>query len=115
MERAETEKRRVQQEVQVTSHNPRKRISPKEHHPVRMGGKQNKELLLQPVLLPSNTGQEENKMKVIVAVARKLLVAVWHVIHDETDYVDFQQNKIVSYPPQTDEYDIPPVERLLSL
>ena len=32
-------------------------------------------------------------MKVIVAVARKLLVAVWHVIHDETDYVDFQQKQ----------------------
>lgn len=35
--------------------------------------------------------RKKNKMKVIVAVARKLLVAVWHVIHDETDYVDFQQ------------------------
>lgn len=30
-------------------------------------------------------------MKVIVAVARKLLVAAWHVIHDKTDYVDFQK------------------------
>ena len=31
----------------------------------------------------------KNKMKVLVAVARKLLIAVWHVLHDETDYVDF--------------------------
>ncbi len=37
--------------------------------------------------------RKKNKMKVIVAVARKLLVAVWHVIHDETDYVDFQQRQ----------------------
>jgi hypothetical protein len=28
-------------------------------------------------------------MKVLVAVARKLLIAVWHVLHDATDYVDF--------------------------
>ena len=31
----------------------------------------------------------KNKMKVLVAVARKLLIAVWHVLHDQTDYVDF--------------------------
>ena len=35
--------------------------------------------------------RKKNKMKVIVAVARKLLIAVWHVIHDKTDYVDFQK------------------------
>ena len=33
--------------------------------------------------------RRKNKMKVIVAVARKLLVAVWHVLHDGTDYIDF--------------------------
>ena len=32
---------------------------------------------------------KKNKMKVLVAVARKLLIAVWHVLHDETDYKDF--------------------------
>lgn len=35
--------------------------------------------------------RKKNKMKIIVAVARKLLVAAWHVIHDKTDYVDFQK------------------------
>lgn len=35
--------------------------------------------------------RKKNKMKVIVAVARKLLVAAWHVIRDKTDYVDFQK------------------------
>ena len=35
--------------------------------------------------------RKKTKMKVIVAVARKLLVAAWHVIHDKTDYVDFQK------------------------
>ncbi len=34
--------------------------------------------------------RRKNKMKVIVAVARKLLIAVWHVLHDKTDYVDFK-------------------------
>ena len=33
--------------------------------------------------------RRKNKMKVLVAVARKLLIAVWHVLHDGTDYVDF--------------------------
>ena len=33
--------------------------------------------------------RKKNRMKVLVAVARKLLIAVWHVLHDETDYVDF--------------------------
>ena len=33
--------------------------------------------------------RKKNKMKVLVAVARKLLIAVWHVLHDETDYADF--------------------------
>ena len=32
---------------------------------------------------------KKNKMKVLVAVARKLLIAVWHVLHDDKDYVDF--------------------------
>ena len=33
--------------------------------------------------------RKKNKMKVLVAVARKLLIAVWYVLHDEKDYVDF--------------------------
>ena len=33
--------------------------------------------------------RRKNKLKVLVAVARKLLIAVWHVLHDEKDYVDF--------------------------
>jgi len=32
---------------------------------------------------------KKNKLKVLVAVARKLLIAVWHVLHDDKDYVDF--------------------------
>ena len=33
--------------------------------------------------------RKKNKMKVLVAVARKLLIAIWHVLHDETDNKDF--------------------------
>ena len=36
--------------------------------------------------------RKKNKMKVLVAVARKLLIAVWHVLHDQTDYKDFGAN-----------------------
>ena len=36
--------------------------------------------------------RRKNKMKVLVAVARKLLIAVWHVLHDGTDYKDFGAN-----------------------
>ena len=36
--------------------------------------------------------RRKNKMKVLVGVARKLLIAVWHVLHDETDYKDFEIN-----------------------
>lgn len=31
-------------------------------------------------------------MKVLVAVARKMLIAVWHVLHDNTIYIDFTTN-----------------------
>lgn len=37
--------------------------------------------------------RRKNKMKVIVAVARKLLITVWHVLHDKTDYVDFKPDR----------------------
>ncbi len=33
--------------------------------------------------------RKKNKMKVLVAVARKLLIAVWHVLHDAKEHVDF--------------------------
>ncbi len=29
----------------------------------------------------------------LVAVARKMLVAVWHVLHDNTDYIDFKTDR----------------------
>ena len=37
--------------------------------------------------------RKKNKMKVLVAVARKLLIAVWHVLHDRTDYRDFDPDR----------------------
>ena len=33
--------------------------------------------------------RKKNKMKALVAVARKMLIAVWHVLHDNTNYIDF--------------------------
>ena len=40
--------------------------------------------------------RRKNKMKVLVAVARKLLIAVWHVLHDQTDYRDFDPDRSLS-------------------
>lgn len=37
--------------------------------------------------------RRKNKMKVLVAVARKMLIAVWHVLHDNTDYIDFKTDR----------------------
>lgn len=37
--------------------------------------------------------RKKNMMKVIVAIARKLLVAAWHVLHDKVDYVDFKNDR----------------------
>ena len=40
--------------------------------------------------------RKKNKMKVLVAVARKMLVAVWHVLHDNTIYIDFTTDRKTS-------------------
>ena len=40
--------------------------------------------------------RKKNKMKVLVAVARKLLIAVWHVLNDQTDYKDFDPDRRLS-------------------
>lgn len=35
-------------------------------------------------------------MKVLVVVARKMLIAVWHVLHDDTNYIDFTTDRKTS-------------------
>ena len=37
--------------------------------------------------------RKKHRLKVLVAVARKLLIAVWHVLHDEKDYADFDPDR----------------------
>lgn len=61
MERSKTEKRRIQQENQVEEHNSRKCISPQDNHRVCMGSQQDEGLLLQPVLVPSDAGEEKEQ------------------------------------------------------
>ena len=61
-----------------------------------MGSQQDEGLLLQPVLIPSDASEKKNKMKVLVAVARKMLIAVWHVLHDNTIYIDFTTDRKTS-------------------
>ena len=36
--------------------------------------------------------RRKGKMKVLVAVARKQLIAVWHVLHDKVEYKDFKKD-----------------------
>ena len=61
--------------------------------------------------------RKKNKMKVLVAVARKLLIAIWHVPHDATDYKDFGADN--DYDTSVSEsngcLNIPPMARLLPL
>ena len=40
--------------------------------------------------------RKKNKMKVLVAVARKLLVAAWHILHDKVEYIDFTTDRQTS-------------------
>ena len=40
--------------------------------------------------------RKKNKMKVLVAVARKMLIAVWHVLHDNIIYIDFTTDRKTS-------------------
>lgn len=61
-----------------------------------MGSQQDEGLLLQPVLISSDVSEKKNKMKVLVAVARKMLIAVWHVLHDNTIYIDFTTDRKTS-------------------
>lgn len=42
--------------------------------------------------LSPDCSEKKNKMKVIVAVARKMLVSVWHVLHDNVEYIDFKHD-----------------------
>ena len=37
--------------------------------------------------------KKKNKMKVLVAVAKKMPIAVWHVLHDNTIYIDFTTDR----------------------
>ena len=61
MERSKTEKRRIQQENQVEEHHSWKCISPQDNHRVCMGSQQDEGLFLQPVLVPSDAGEEKEQ------------------------------------------------------
>ncbi len=38
--------------------------------------------------------KKKNKMKILVAIARKILVAVWHMLTKEEDFIDFYLNRL---------------------
>ncbi len=37
--------------------------------------------------------RKKGKMKVQVAIARKMLVAIWHILHDGVEYIDFKKKQ----------------------
>ena len=39
------------------------------------------------------TARKKNKMKIQVAVARKMTVAVWYILHDHTPFIDHRQSE----------------------
>ena len=40
--------------------------------------------------------RRKNKMKVLVAIARKMLVAAWHILKEDTVYTDFDNRILAS-------------------
>jgi len=40
------------------------------------------------------TQKHKNKMKIQVAIARKILVAVWHMLSKEEDFIDVYQQRL---------------------
>ncbi len=59
---------------------------------MRLGGR-TKDCFFSRVSYHRTVVRRKNKMKVVVAVARKLLVAVWHVLHDKVNYIDFKADR----------------------
>ena len=53
-----------------------------------MGRIKNPELFLLQLQLHPDKCQEKSKMKIQVAIARRILVAVWHMLSKEEDFID---------------------------
>ena len=53
-----------------------------------MGRIKNPELFLLQLQLCTDNSQEKSKMKIQVAVARKILVALWHMLSQKEDFID---------------------------
>lgn len=50
---------------------------------------ENKKLLFLKLQLYTDIQKHKNKMKVQVAIARKMLVAVWHMLSKGEDFIDY--------------------------
>lgn len=90
MERSQAEKRREQQAHQIAKDNAWQQISQAYGNTVRMGGaSRTKNCHFSRFSYTQTQVRKKNKMKVIVAVGRKMLVAAWHVLKYNTAYRDF--------------------------
>ena len=63
-----------------------------------MGSQQDEGLLLQPVLVPSDASEEKEQDEGPGGCGKKdaMLIAVWHVLHDNTNYIDFTTDRKTS-------------------
>ena len=84
----ETPKRCQQRTLQKQKSDTRKQVSQTNIDRNRMGRIKNPELFLLQLQLHPDNCQEKSKMKIQVAIARRILVAVWHMLSKEEDFID---------------------------
>ena len=94
MVRAQTAKRCQQRTIQKQKSDTRKQISKTDTDWNRMGSIKNPKLFLLLFQLHPDHSQEKSKMKIQVAIARKILVAIWHMLSKEQDFIDIYLKRL---------------------
>lgn len=59
------------------------------HHPVLMGASRTQDCFFNRFSYHQTQVRKKNKMKVQVAIARKILVCAWHILGENVPYQDF--------------------------
>ena len=63
---------------------------------MRMGSQPDTRLFLFEFQLIQTVVRRKNAMKVKVAIARKMLVAIWHVLGENVPYYDYKKPKAIA-------------------
>lgn len=78
------------QENQITQDNAWQQIHQEDHDRMRMGASRTQDCFYSQFSYIQTVVRRKNAMKVKVAVARKMLVAVWHVLNEGVPYRDYK-------------------------